>query len=215
MAADTSLPRSYKFFYVKRTPDGFLHAAQQINKNTTFPGYNPIEGDWCLVVAPTGICVNGDYGTNPPLEEMREMADLMREAVEAFDHVSGESEIARLRADVDAANARAAAAEAERDALREKLRMWWGSELSDFSSAETIVKLQGILNDNAVTAQPADGIAAEWTPKIGDRVQVRETGAFYTVKGTKEHWGVAYVLVDESGREEEDIYYDFELQSAD
>lgn len=215
MAADTSLPRSYKFFYVKRTPDGFLHAAQQINKNTTFPGYNPIEGDWCLVVAPTGICVNGDYGTNPPLEEMREMADLMREAVEAFDHVSGESEIARLRADVDAANARAAAAERERDAAFTLL-----------TDAREALDLEGVLGEDfntqylalmgtPATAQPADGSAAEWTPKIGDRVQVKETGEFYTVKGTKEHWGVAYVLVDESGREEEDIYYDFELQSAD
>jgi hypothetical protein len=36
-----------------------------------------------------GIGINGDYGTNPPVSEMREMVDMMRECVRFWDEHYG------------------------------------------------------------------------------------------------------------------------------
>lgn len=92
----------------------------------------------------------------------------------------------KLRADVDAANARAAAAERERDALMQAARDVVGefdNAPDDYSgawevvpSAESLNALYALLYPSTVAAQPADGSAAEWTPKVGDRVREKESG---------------------------------------
>jgi hypothetical protein len=62
----------------------------QINRNTVFPGYEPESSDFVIFVTKKGIGINGDCGTNPPADEMRELVMVMDECVKAWQALQSE-----------------------------------------------------------------------------------------------------------------------------
>lgn len=75
----------YVYFRVVRHPSGLLKGALQIGRNILGVGRRMEQSNFGFLVTEKGICVNGDYGTNPNADEMREFTELMREAVAAYD----------------------------------------------------------------------------------------------------------------------------------
>lgn len=76
---------------------GDLGGFCQMEHNTIFPGRCMKPGGLTIGIRPEGICVNGDYGTNPSREEMREMVEVMRECVAEFDRLQSEANHATNR----------------------------------------------------------------------------------------------------------------------
>lgn len=92
----------YKHFRVKRYPDGTLKAAVQLRRNTIFPGTAFEDGGIQLSVSEKGICVNGDYGTNPTARMIQETADLFCEAADAYRRLTAPDVSMRPKPNVNA-----------------------------------------------------------------------------------------------------------------
>src|SRR5690242_19118407 len=76
--------RQYKYFDRRGSfPDISFHQRQ---RNTSIYGYTPEPSYFVIHVTPKGVLINGDYGTNPPAEEMLEMALIMDECAKAAAH---------------------------------------------------------------------------------------------------------------------------------
>lgn len=61
----------------------------QRERNIVFPGRQLKPGGVMVAVVKEGVCMNGDYGTNPNAEEMRELLEVMRECVAEWDRLYG------------------------------------------------------------------------------------------------------------------------------
>ena len=59
----------------------------QIEHNEAFPGREMKPGGLTIFPTTDGVQVNGNYGTNPNEEEMREIAEVMRECVAEYDRL--------------------------------------------------------------------------------------------------------------------------------
>lgn len=75
----------YKFFQTTRGPDFPFAAVLRYGTERYKQSSNPFR----LAVIAGGISINGFFGTNPSKEEMKEMLELMREAVAKWDESYG------------------------------------------------------------------------------------------------------------------------------
>ena len=80
----------YQWFDVQRDSEGYLETAVQTQRNTAFPGLVTEQSDFILSVGEYGICINGDFGTNPTREMMHETALLLSEAVDSWRRIAAE-----------------------------------------------------------------------------------------------------------------------------
>ena len=61
-----------EYFEIQETEEQLM--VVQKRRNTSFPGTVWVESNWNACADELGVCVNGDFGTNPPERMMYETA---------------------------------------------------------------------------------------------------------------------------------------------
>jgi hypothetical protein len=76
--------KKYAFYQTQIGPRGFAAILKMGTER-----FEQAPSPFRIAVTPSGICINGEYGSNPSKEEMRETLEVMREAVLQWDKQHG------------------------------------------------------------------------------------------------------------------------------